>query len=291
MKIIIKPYLLLVFSLGILLSACLKNNPDPAWLEINEWTLLSNPDLIGVEGELTHNFTEAAVYINDENIGIFEVPFKIPILKSGNVNIKIYPVIKNNGISATKKIYPFVTVFEINETLTENQTLTINPTTKYNSLTNFWIEDFEGSAIHIDTDPTSKTSMITGNDPIILTWGNNYGRVNLDAVDSTWIAYVHDDLNLPKGQEVYLELNYYNTNSVTTGLIAIGPNGIIPNPYIRLNSQNSSSVKWKKIYIDLREIVSNSANAAYFKPSFQAYLDNGNTQGEIILDNIKVVHF
>ena len=41
--------------------------------------------------------------------GIFEVPFKIPILKSGSVSIKVYPVVKNNGISATKKIYPFLT--------------------------------------------------------------------------------------------------------------------------------------------------------------------------------------
>lgn len=291
MNNLIKIYLPLIFAFGVILSSCVKNNPDPAWLEVKEWTLLANPELSGLEGELTHNFSEAAVYVNDENIGIFEVPFKIPILKSGNVNIKIYPVIKNNGISATKKIYPFVEVYEINGTLTKNQTFTINPTTKYNSFSNFWIEDFEDSFINFETDPTSADTMINGNDPNILSWGNSYGVVNLDATDSSWIAYTLEDLYLPKGQEVYLELNYYNTNTVTTGILAIGPSGVTPNPNIRLNSQNPSSVKWKKIYIDLREIISNSSNAVYFKPSFQAYLDDANSQGQIILDNIKVVHF
>lgn len=291
MNNLLKIYLPLIFALGIVLNSCVKNNPDPAWLEVNEWTLLSNPELNGLEGELTHNFSEAAIYVNDENIGIFEIPFKIPVLKSGNVNIKIYPTIKNNGISATKKIYPFVDVYEINATLTENQTFTINPTTKYSGSSDFWIEDFEDSFIKFETDPNSAATMTNGNDPNILMWGNSYGIVSLDATDSSWIAYSLDDLYLPKGQEVYLELNYHCTNTVTTGLIAIGPSGVTPNPYIQLNSQDPSSVKWKKIYIDLREIISNSSNAVYFKPSFQAYLDDATSQGQIILDNIKVVHF
>jgi hypothetical protein len=291
MKTFIRLNYLLIFTLGMGLSSCIKNNPDPAWLEVKEWTLVANPELNGLEGELTHNFSEAVIYVNDENIGVFEVPFKIPVLKSGDVNIKIYPAIRNNGISATKKNYPFVEFFEINTILTENQTLTINPTTKYKSLSKFWIEDFEDSFIKLETDPNSATGMVNGNNPSILKWGNSYGVVNLDASDSSWIAYSLDDLYLPKGQEVYLELNYYCTNSVTTGLLAIGPSGVTPNPYIRLNSQDPNSVKWKKIYIDLREIISSSSNAVYFKPSFQAYIDDKNFQGQIILDNIKVVHF
>ena len=132
------PRLLLFFSI-ILLASCVKNNPDPSWLEVNEWTLLSNAGLSGSEGELTHNFSEAWLYVNDEIIGVFEVPFRIPILKSGSVNIKIYPTVKNNGISATKKIYPFMEVFEVNTELIQNQTVTLSPITKYKSITQFWI--------------------------------------------------------------------------------------------------------------------------------------------------------
>jgi len=102
-----------VLLIFFIVSSCVKNNPDPSWLEVNEWQLNSNIALSGLEGELTESITNAQVYIDDELIGIFEVPFRIPILKSGAVNVKVYPVVINNGISATKKLYPFLNYFEI----------------------------------------------------------------------------------------------------------------------------------------------------------------------------------
>jgi len=63
------------------------------------------------------------------------------------------------------------------------------------------------------------------------------------------------------------------------------------NIHVRLNAQKLSEVRWKKMYIDLREIVSNSAGANTFLISLQAALDEENSEGIIILDNIKVVHF
>lgn len=291
MNNLVKRKIFFLLLIGILISSCNKHNPDPAWLEVNEWILLANSELSGEEGELTHNFSEAWVYVNDEIIGVFEVPFKIPILKSGNVNIKIYPAIKNNGISATKKIYPFTTVYEVNAELIKNQTLSLNPVTKYNSYTQFWIEDFENSpSFNIEDDPNSLAHLSAGNNPDILKWGNYYGLVDLNETDSTWVAYT-SDMNLPRGKEVYLEIDYYSTNTLITGVLAIAPTGVVPNQNILLNAQDASSVKWKKIYVDLKEIISNSASSAYFKQSFQAILDEGDSEGQIVIDNIKVVHF
>jgi hypothetical protein len=56
--------------LGLLLSACVKNNPDPAWLEVSEWTLEANPALNGEEGQLTHKITDAWVYVDEQLIGV-----------------------------------------------------------------------------------------------------------------------------------------------------------------------------------------------------------------------------
>jgi hypothetical protein len=274
-----------------LLSGCIKNNPDPAWIEVNKWTLLANADLENVEGALSHNFSDAWVYVNDKVIGVFEVPFKIPVLQSGTCNIKLYPTIRVNGTASTKKIYPFVDKFEITAELVQNKTLTINPITKYNSYTQFWIEDFEDASIKINTDPTSVDAMIVGTDPLIMKW-NRYGVVTLDAVESNWSAYTTEELALPKGQEVYLEIDYYNTNAVITGVIALSSSAAPKNnEYIRLNTQDPSKVKWKKMYIDLSEIVSYSSGANSFLMSFQAKLDEGDSDGIIVLDNIKVVHF
>lgn len=284
--------ILIYISLSIFLfSSCVKNNPDPSWLEVNEWTLESNTNSQYPTGELTHNFTDAWVFIDDKLIGVFEVPFKIPLLVSGDVNIKLYPTIKNNGISATKKIYPFVNVFEVNTTLVKNQTLTLNPKTQYYDYTQFWIEDFEDAAVKIVNDPNSQTSLMTGNNPAILKYGNFYGEVNLNAIDSTWVAYT-EQMTLPRGKEVYLEIDFYSTNYVTTGLIAITSSSVVNNEYIRLIKQDDpTTIKWKKAYIDLKEIITNSPASANFSVSFQSLLDIGDTEGQIVLDNIKIVHF
>jgi hypothetical protein len=283
---------LLFCAIGLFIfSSCMKNNPDPAWLEVNQWTLETNANSQYPTGELTHNFTDAWVYINGKVIGVFEVPFKIPVLMSGNVNIKIYPTVRNNGISATKNIYPFVEVYEINADLVANQTLTLNPTTRYFDATQFWVEDFENAALKIENDPNSMTAIGIGNDPLILKWGNFYGRIDLNSVDSTWIGYTSGEMYLPTFKEVYLEIDYYNTNAMTTGLLAISSSSIKNNDNIQLNAQAPSTVKWKKMYIYLKELVSASTTAEYFKQSFKAGLDGGDSEGFIILDNIKVVYF
>jgi hypothetical protein len=291
-----KQFFLFVIT-GLMLNSCIKNNPDPSWIEITPWTLVANSNSQYPTGELTHSFTDAWVYVNDELIGVFQVSdtLKIPVLKSGAVNIKIYPAIRNNGVSATKKIYPFVERYEINTTLVQNQTLQINPVTRYSSTVRFAIEDFEDPAIKIVNDLNSATQMAQGNDPAILQWGNFYGFVNLNETDSTWIAYTNfesvNEANLPRGKEVYLEIDYYNTNNVVTGLLWISSSSIKNNTNYQLNDQNPSSVKWKKIYIDLKELISNSPAGTYFEQSFQAILDEGDTEGLIVIDNIKVVHF
>jgi hypothetical protein len=285
-----KIYYYLFFSV-FLLQGCIKNNPDPAWLEVNKWTLETNPNSENATGELTDNFTEAWVYIDNKIVGVFEVPFKIPILQSGNVAITIYPAIKNNGIRNAKKIYPFVEPYQLTANLVKNETLTINPTTRYIESTKFWIEDFEDAAIKIVTDPNSKDTLIAGNNPDILKYGNFYGEINLNAEQNTYVGFTEQLSNIPRGKEVYLEIDYYNTNALTTGVLAITSSSIQNNQYIQLNPQKESEVKWKKIYIDLREIISNSEASAVFRISLQAVLDAGDSEGLIVLDNIKIVHF
>jgi hypothetical protein len=285
----------LFFVILISCFGCIKNNPDPSWLEVNAWTLQSNVSLSGVEGELTHNFSDAWVYVNDEIIGVFEVPFKIPILKYGAVNIKIYPTVKNNGIAATKKIYPFLEVFEVNTELIQNQTLTLNPITKYKSITQFWIEDFEDPLnvkIEVDQNTSAIKSTPTTNTNLETFNGNFYGIINLNVSDSTWIASTSNQLYIQKGREAYLEVDYYNTNSLVTGIIYVNPdNSTVNNPSYGMQAQDPVSVKWKKIYIDLKELIGYSPNGANILQSFIASLDDGKTEGQIRIDNIKVVYF
>jgi hypothetical protein len=283
--------LFVFLTLFFFVSSCVKNNPSPSWLEVKSWSLLSNPQSSFNTGELTQNFTDATVFIDEEIVGIFEVPFKIPILKSGSVNIKIYPTIKNNGISSTKKIYPFVKVFEVNAELVENGTLTLEPTTVYVDNAQFWIEDFEDASIKISTDPYSTAQLQSDNDPAVLKYGNFCGRISLNTDENQWLAMTNSQLMLPKGgKEVYLEIDYYNTNSMTSGLFSSMPTGGKGNVNVTMNRQEVATVHWKKIYIELKEVVSFYSTANYYELTFESILDAGLNESDVYLDNIKVVY-
>ena len=67
--------------------------------------------------------------------------------------------------------------------------------------------------------------------------------------------------------------------------------GIEDNVNIRMNAQTLESAVWKKMYIELRELVTASPLQSTFLQSFQANLDPDDTEGLICLDNIKVIWF
>jgi hypothetical protein len=280
----------LLFFLFALISSCTKNNDSPSWIYIDSWEL--QPNKTNKEGILTQNFTNAYVLIDDKIIGYFELPITLPILSDGAKKIEIYPAILNNGISATKKYYPFCEAYKINVTLSRNQTITIKPTTRYYSNTQFWIEDFEDAGLKIETDDNYPEIFSIDNNDNILKYGSRYGHIHLTKKDSAWVGYTNSKLALPKNAaEVYLEIDYMNTNSLLTGVISYGINGTKTNPNIQLNSQKNKPYVWKKIYIDLKEIVSSSNSANYFEQYFKAELESGLTESDIYIDNIKLVYF
>ena len=94
---------------------------------------------------------------------------------------------------------------------------------------------------------------------------------------------------MPKqGAEVYLELDFLNTNSVLTSVISYGNGTYHDDPYIQLNPQDNPV--WKHIYIDLKEIVSTRSTSPFNEVSFNMTLDEEGTNKFVLLDNIKVIH-
>ena len=293
-------FLLIIASL---LNSCVKNNPDPSWITVNEWELLENPNnLIVNTGILTHNLSEAWIYVDNDLMGVFELPITIPVLKNGTKEIKIFPAIKNNGISSTKKIYPFLEPLTLSLDLVQNEVQVINPTTQYYTSTKFNIEDFESGGTSVLEEGTTSSAIVAhASDPAVFNLeinGGEYLQIDIDATNDQWIAStIFNDggaalnMPLPIGVDVYLELDYHTTNKFTSGLLGIGANGLTDNPNVTISAAEPGSVIWKKIYIDLREVVSGMQNKDYYEFSFQAPLDEGATTGQINIDNIKAVYF
>ena len=288
--------LISIFSILFVLFACVKNNPDPSWIKVNAWALEANPNLNGEEGSLSHNFSHAWIYADGQLLGIFELPVKIPILSEGTVTLRIFPAIENNGISATKKVYPFVKDYQIQVDLVKNETLIVDPKTSYKDNLDFWIENFDDSFnFKFDSDPNYAATMVYGNDPQYLKWGSGYGRIPLSAQDSSFLGYTENTqdgvfTNWSAGQDIYLEIDYHNTNAMVTGLIETSGQGVTNHPMIQLNGQDASKVVWKKIYIDLREVVSGTPNAYNYRLYLLSSFEGGNPR-DILIDNVKVVHY
>jgi hypothetical protein len=277
-----------------LIFSCGKDVPTPAFLQINKFTVLENPDAVNAQGELTNNFTDAWVYIDGDLIGVFELPAKFPIGQDGTKTITVIAGVRNNGIESTKKRYPFVENYETSVSLTPNETTVINPTTRYYSTVSFWIEDFEDpTSVAINETIYSKTQVHASSDPSILKYGAYFGQIDLTTQDSLWDALTSEQLSLPAGKEVYLEIDYYTTNSILTGINAynVPAETTTPNPNILINQQSSDNIAWKKIYIDLNEIVTYYATATYFKISLTSILPvKDQSSAKVCIDNIKVIH-
>jgi len=288
--VILVRFIVSIFALIFMLNSCVKNNPDPSWLEVNDWVLESNISLSGEEGELTQNISNTKVLVNNQLIGIFETPFRIPLLVDGPVTIRLEPVIINNGISATKKVYPFMDFYQEEFVLSKNETVTISPVTRYKSNVNFWIEDFEDINIAIENDPnTSVANLQLSNENLNDFNGNYYGKIILNDTDSTWVAYTTEQLSIPKGVSSFLEIDYYNINDLYQGIISLSPSGQQNNVNVRMNAQDPEAVVWKKIYIELNELITASPNQSTFLQSFVANLDSELSTRFIHIDNIKVL--
>ncbi|MBC9810923.1 hypothetical protein H9Y05_00400 [Crocinitomicaceae bacterium CZZ-1] len=276
-------FLLLIIGSCLFFSGCIKNNPNPSWVEINKFTVESNPQL--TEGELALNgFTNGWVYINDKFIGTFELPCKIPVLVTGQSTIRVYPTILNNGISATKKNYPFTEAYEQTVELKTDETVTVNPVTRYMTGTTFWIEDFQGGNIKLDQGSNSTASAQVVSDE---NNSNLYYKIDVNSTQSVWTAYTNEPLSFPIGSQIYLEFECNNTAPLKTLFMYGKADGTITEQYnITVTTANAG---WKKVYIELTELVANSGGYLFWS-GFEFSLPEGQSNSTVLIDNIKIVY-
>lgn len=278
-------YLLILFPF--LLTGCIKEQEKVSWLKIEKWDLVANPNAQNDPGVLTHNFNQVFVNMDGQMIGAFELPAKIPIIGEGLHNFILIPGVVNNGINATKARYPFMTHYNVDFELKIEDTVTMHPETMYGQNVQFLVEDFETPGMQIINDG-GPADIERVSDQEFLEWGNFLGKVVLNNQDSLWLARTDFGVSFPKqGSNVYLELDYINTNAIVTSVISANQNTIHEDVHIQINPR--TDMKWRKIYIDLKEIVSFRGNATVNEVGFSAVFDKITDENVIYIDNVKVI--
>jgi hypothetical protein len=286
----VKNYNLLSIILGIFVginfSSCSKKDLEatiPSYIAIDDISLTTT---YVSEGTNSEKITDAWVFINDDLIGVYELPAKIPILKEGSYDLKIYAGIKENGISGTRSRYLFYTPHEEKITLIKDKVLTISPQVTYTSSTNFvWLEDFENASLSFTYDANSHTMIDKVTTEVFE--GVNSGKVFLSSTMDFFEMHSPSFTSLPtNGDLIYLELNFKTNEPILMGIYA--DTDQLAHVYL------NTSTSWNKIYINLTDIIGSKPYASSYKLFFGMQDSPSNPFGvsnpEFYIDNIKLIH-
>jgi hypothetical protein len=281
-------------ALSLLILSCKKGSEEdiPSYLEIDGIKLVVSDG----QGTSSQKITDAWVYLDNEFIGAFELPFtKVPILNSGKHKLMIYPGIKMNGIAATRVPYSFYSPYEKEVNLVHDSILNLeNISVKYSTRTVFaWLEDFDQSTVSLDTTVRSLYKLQRTSDPELIfhqagEYNSNSGIAIIPSDSGIFECVSHDAFDLPtSGTDVFLELNYKTNNVVTVGLFVNTSSQTIQRPILTLNR----SSEWKKIYVNLTAEVSTHQDANDFRIFFGIVKESDVDEAQFLVDNIKLVHF
>lgn len=287
----------LVLLLGA--SACDLINPEeeiPSYIWIAPFEVQTSP---GIQGSASAKITEVWLSLDDRFLGVYALPAKIPLLKTGASKIKLEAGIKDNGISTTPEIYPFFQPLEYSLNLKANEIDSIRPVVAYKSGIRFaFIENFESSSHVFQT-------LVTGNESNRMAIiqdgafeGSGSGLIQLNTENpGVELATRNTYTGLQaKGAAVYLELNYKAEVPLTVGVIAYPAGNLSGGGQILYVAGFNPSENWNKIYFNLSQVIADSKLDQYqiiLKTEIPKNADGtiNRPNAKIWLDNVKLVHF
>jgi hypothetical protein len=269
-----------------------KDGPIPAYIRIEKFTVQTKSD--NSQGSGAHAIEDAWLYVENELIGVFEVPVTVPVIAIGKKRITIFGGIRKNGLANTRIPYPFYTTYNDTLDLVLTEIDTIRPVVKYYDALKFpWLEDFEDNSISFSksgTDVTVDSMYITKDQSLVFDY-DGVSNLASGAVDIPLGSQIFqnasiESYDLPRSDDVYLELNYKTDVALQTGLIATKTTTAIP-----LLLLFPTDGEWKKAYISLAEDLN---DPKYSGSEFKIFLDavsNSDTSiNQIFIDNVKIIH-
>ena len=289
-----RSYLFIIFSI-IALSSCQlfdREEDTPSFIYIDKIDV--QPNGTGNEGPVTSNINDAWVFLNDNNMGNWELPAKVPLYSSGEQNIKIIAGIRINGLEEFRAQYPFLGFHEEEMYLVPGDIININPVTKYYESTNFvWKENFENVGISIDSVAGSRTTMKLTSSSSQVIEGVTSGIISLHDTTDYYKGISSEIFELPTAsQPVYLELDYKTDMDFIVFLVSHNPNRKLETSVIGLKPtvDDNGNLVQNKVYIDLSFDVSTNYLASGYQIGFSMNLPKGSSSATFIVDNIKLVH-
>lgn len=281
-----------VLACGVLTGcrATYKDDEIPAYLHIKNFSIQTD---YSTQGTNSSNITDVWVFVNDNIIGVFELPATVPVLQEGSQKLSLLAGIKKNGISNQRDDYFFYKSHEMKHTFIRGRMDSLYPVTTYAESADFvWFEDFEDLTFKLDTSSQSKTKLFRTTDSSKVFEGKSSGEITLNSENSYFEANSAGKFKLSgNGLSVYLEMDYRCNQAFEVVLWGYMPNLVISEvqAVVIQSTTKRYGDKYNKIYIDLAPAIGRLNQATEYKIALNATYDKTQTEGKIFIDNLKIV--
>lgn len=278
----------LLFLIALVIQGCVDHSEVtvPAYLYIPAIEMMTGKG----EGTASQSFRDAWVYVNDTFVGAYETPCKVPVTILGNVEVKVFAGIRENGMITHPTRYSMTAPYSEMLALEPTVTDTIRPIVHYYGQNVFTFnETFDGSHFFkSDRDGDAFTQItLTAQDQAFE--GRNSGEILLTEDHPLLIAEYDIARAVPlTPNQVYIELNYKSDVEFYVGFYGYTP-GLSPRDYVLGKIRPKDS--WNKIYFNFTPYVNECACTDYRIAIYAAYdTAVSKTIQQVYLDNFKLIH-
>lgn len=314
--------ILIVGVAVVLLWGCKKDEVKvPGYLHLDKIGLQERADANAAspEGFLTCDIDAVeliAYWSGDEKetiLGTFQLPCTLPVLRDKNITrLTLVPVIKQNGIAATRIEYPYYERIVLNDVplvtdsttnigtqnaegewevqtcyrpwtvqqIVDGQILTTSDTV-FKVLAQEYFEAIQFTTI-FDSSKVDRTT-----DPNLIRSGTGSGVIVVSADKQTLDFEINNDIvcNDPTAY-LYLEMDYKTDVRLSVGMKSAYYDGGTTSTQSAMTLYETT--EWKKIYINLGRLWSQFNYHSTFRVVFSALNTSGNG-GNVYLDNVKLL--
>ncbi len=288
-------FTILSFVLVIFLGCDREKESIPSYLHIKKFTLTS---LVLTEGLNTQEITDAKVFANGIEVGTFELPVTVPIFAEGEVEITVFPNIKETGSAYYRKYYKPYVVFIDTLNLKKLRVDTIQPKTSYKKNAVFyWLENFESKGFSLVkyglNNTTDSLRVIPSNSVgVDAPFTSNYcGKIEIDSLTNfqDFEIATLSSYDVPAiGTDIYVEMDLKSNVNFQIGIYSDNGNIITRSPVFYAFPTDGA---WKKLYVNLIKETGDLPIGTKLRVFFGVYKDAANPDVKplVYLDNIKLV--
>lgn len=281
-------------SAAAVLACCLWQSCDiinpaetvPTYVQIDSFVMTTdNPTATGT---VNQKILTAWIYFNNSPLGVYNIPGRIPIPTDKPGTVQIGAGITFNGLGDYQILYPFFTFDTMYLQPNPGKIVNYSPKIKYTEATTFpWKEDFEtgNTFIKVNSDNTEDTSIVRTADKSKVFEGGGAGYIVLDSKHPSSQNINNTNIAIKTG-DAYLEINYKCNTPFEVGLQTT-KNGTLVYEYIAGVKPNEN---WNKFYVSLQKFVGTYNTNAY-RVMIKTNLQEGQSEGYVLLDNLKIVSY